>query len=163
MKASATRAAIRFLAHMRSCFSVDARIPQGCWITADTALHWGLIIAAAALVMWIRLLPLSPGILDDVATLVVWQRRASVVAASLPPEISARSRATELRRLLDQWRQHHLDEFNAERKQVAARLRSELSYAGADGVQHIILGDYDSYHWLRMARNYLRMELHAMP
>ena len=68
----------------------------------------------------------------------------------------AASRPAELRRRVDQWRQDHRGEFNAERDQLAARLKGELSHTGADGVQRIILGDYDSYHWLRMARNYLR-------
>ena len=105
---------------------------------------------------WIRLLPLSPGVLDDDAALRVWYRRARTIAATLPPDMPAASRPAELRRRVDQWRQDHRGEFNAEREQVAARLKSELSHAGADGVQRVILGDYDSYHWLRMARNYLR-------
>jgi dolichyl-diphosphooligosaccharide--protein glycosyltransferase len=68
----------------------------------------------------------------------------------------AASRPAEVRRQVDQWRQRNRDEFNAERARTAAQLRTELSYRGADGAQRIILGDFDSYHWLRMARNYIR-------
>jgi len=125
-------------------------------MTAGAAFRWALVIAAAALVTWIRLLPLSPGVLDDDAALQVWYRRASTIAATLPRDMPAASRPVELRRQVDQWRQDHRGEFNAEREQVAAQLKSELSHTGADGVQRINLGDFDSYHWLRMARNYLR-------
>ena len=36
------------------------------------------------------------------------------------------------------------------------RTEPELRYQGADGYEHVYLGDYDSYVWLRAARNYLR-------
>jgi hypothetical protein len=34
--------------------------------------------------------------------------------------------------------------------------RAQLQYRGEDGHDHVYLGDYDSYLWLRHARNYLR-------
>jgi asparagine N-glycosylation enzyme membrane subunit Stt3 len=143
--------------HKRPAVGVgDPQIHQRPAIHTGAAFHWVLIIAAAALVTGIRLLPLSPAVLDDDAALLVWYRQAATIAATLPPETPAASRPAELRHRVDQWRQHHRGEFHAERQQVAARLKSELTHTGADGVQRIILGDYDSYHWLRMARNYLR-------
>lgn len=39
---------------------------------------------------------------------------------------------------------------------AGGRLRSELSYSGSDGREHVYLGDFDSYLWLRYARNLLR-------
>ena len=63
------------------------------------AARWGLVAVAAAVVVWVRLLPLS---LDGVAH----------------PEL--------------------------------------LRYRGEDGREHVYLGDFDSYLWLRQARNYLR-------
>src|SRR5258706_9979981 len=33
--------------------------------------------------------------------------------------------------------------------------RAQLTYPGADGHEHVYLGDYDSYYWLRAARRYL--------
>jgi dolichyl-phosphooligosaccharide-protein glycotransferase len=124
-------------------------------IQKGTLLCWVLVIAVAALVAWIRLLPRSPRVLDDDAALQVWYRHASEIASSLPANLPDAERATELQRQMVQWREHHAAEFNAEREQLAAQLKSELSYTGADGVQRIMLGDLDSYHWLRMARNYL--------
>ncbi len=38
---------------------------------------------------------------------------------------------------------------------VAPAERSQLTYAGADGHEHVYLGDYDSYYWLRAARTAL--------
>ncbi len=126
------------------------------WIAVDSAFHWAMPIAVAAAVTWIRLLPLSPGVLNDDAALQVWFAKARSMASSLPTDIAAANRPAELRRRVDLWREQHRAEFDAERDQLAARLKGELSHTGADGVQRIILGDYDSYHWLRMARNYLR-------
>jgi oligosaccharyl transferase STT3 subunit len=63
------------------------------------AVRWGLVAVAAAVVLWVRLLPLA---LDGVA--------------------------------------------NAEL----------LRYRGEDGRERVYLGDFDSYLWLRHARNYLR-------
>jgi len=34
--------------------------------------------------------------------------------------------------------------------------RAELTFRGDDGREHVYLGDYDSYLWVREARNYLR-------
>lgn len=123
-------------------------IPKG-------TLRWVLVIAVVALVVWIRLLPLSPRVLEDDAALQVWYRHARAIASSLPANLPAAERDAELKSQVVQWREHHAAEFNAEREQIAAQLKSELSYTGADGVQRIMLGDLDSYHWLRMARNYL--------
>lgn len=115
-----------------------------------------LILATAGLVAWIRLLPLSPDVLKDIAALQVWYRQARVIAPTLAPDIPVASRPAELRRQVDSWRQQHRREFIAERDRLAGQLKSELSYRGSDSSEHVILGDFDSYHWLRMARNYLR-------
>ena len=39
---------------------------------------------------------------------------------------------------------------------MSQRLKSELRYGGNDGQEYVYLGDFDSYLWLRHARNYLR-------
>ena len=39
---------------------------------------------------------------------------------------------------------------------VEPDIRPELQYTGEDGRQYVYLGDYDSYLWIRHARNYLR-------
>ena len=83
--------------------------------------------------------------------------RESEIASSLPAVLPDAERATELQRQMVQWRAHHAAEFNAEREQLAAQLKSRSSVTPArTAVQRIMLGDLDSYHWLRMARNYLQ-------
>jgi hypothetical protein len=99
-----------------------------------------LVIATAALVAWIRLLPLSPGVLDDYAALQVYGT-ARTIAHSLPANLPAAERRAALQRRVAQWREGHREEFDAERQKIAARLRSEVSYKGADGARRIILGD----------------------
>jgi asparagine N-glycosylation enzyme membrane subunit Stt3 len=117
---------------------------------------WILAVGAAVLVAWIRLLPLSVGVLDDAAATMVSSRQARIIASGLPSDMSVANRNAETTRRLAQWKKDHRADFDAQVGQVAANLKSQLSYRGDDGVQRIILGDYDSYHWLRMARNYLK-------
>ena len=39
---------------------------------------------------------------------------------------------------------------------LPAHYRAQLTFRGDDGREHVYLGDYDSYVWVRHARNYLR-------
>jgi hypothetical protein len=71
----------------------------------------GLVLVAAALVLWVRILPLSLPRAHDLA-----------------PQAPA----------------------------VAEDIKAQLRYRGEDGREHVYLGDYDSYVWVRHARNYLR-------
>src|SRR5262249_16706042 len=48
------------------------------------------------------------------------------------------------------------DEFRAEKAAIAERIQSHLRYAAGDGREHVYLGDFDSYLWLRYARTLLR-------
>ena len=74
------------------------------------------------------------------------------IASSVPEA----QRIEERRRRLIQWKTQHQAEFASAQKSLSAQMRAQFSYAGEDGAQHVFLGDADSYHWLRMARNYLR-------
>ncbi len=125
-------------------------------IAALSVPAWILAIGTAALVIWIRLLPLSVGDLDDVAASLISLRYARMIASSLPPNTPVAQGRAEVHHKLDRWREEHRAGYDAQIRQVAAVLKSQLSYRGEDGVERIILGDIDSYHWLRMARNYLQ-------
>ncbi|MGD1096879.1 MAG: STT3 domain-containing protein [Bryobacteraceae bacterium] len=131
-------------------------LPSSRGIIAESLLHWALLIAAAALVAWIRLLPLSLGVLDDDAALRETNRVGQRIAASLSADLPASRRWTELLGGVARWHGQHRGQFNGERAQIVTKLRSEFSFQDAGGASHIFLGDLDSYHWLRMARNYLR-------
>ncbi|HEX9444443.1 MAG TPA: STT3 domain-containing protein, partial [Candidatus Binatia bacterium] len=49
----------------------------------------------------------------------------------------------------------HQAEYRAAGAAVRAELKSELGFEGKDGRRYTHLGDFDSYAWLRQARNYL--------
>ncbi len=124
-------------------------------ISAGALLHWALLIAAAALVGWIRLLPLSLGILDDDAALRARYQKAQAIAAGLPSYLPPLGKQERVLGALARWEKQDRNQFNAQREQIAAQLRLGFSFQDASGAAHIFLGDLDSYHWLRMARNYL--------
>ncbi len=134
----------------------DSKRWLGRWIGDEPAVHWALVLASLVVVGWIRMLPLSLGGTTEYAKRIVLVRHARQMAAALPagtaPAQGERLVAAELR----QWVKTNAAQFQAERDATGAKLRSELTYVGKDGVRHVFLGGYDSYHWLRMARNYLR-------
>ncbi len=122
--------------------------------TTETTVHWLALLGAVALVAWIRVLPLSLRVLDVEAGARVLAKQASQI--EIPSGIAAPRRDAERHRRLLQWREQHRAEFESARQSMAAQMRSQFSYQGEDGARHVFLGDADSYHWLRMARNYLR-------
>jgi len=87
-----------------------------------------LLLVAAAIVLWIRLVPLALPSLPARARAVVESRTAGSSAAEVDRDVA----------------------------QETARLEAALHYEDAAGRRHVLLGDYDSYLWLRAARNYLR-------
>jgi hypothetical protein len=94
----------------------------------SAVVRWWPILPAAALVLWVRLLPLSLGRIDDSVERHLRETTPAADRAALEPEATA----------------------------LSERLKAELRYRGADGREHVYLGDYDSYLWVRHARNYLR-------
>jgi hypothetical protein len=124
------------------------------WPAAETMIHWLALMVSVALVVWIRLIPLSLPSLDIEARARVLNEQARQI--EIPSTIPASERDAERRRRLIQWRTKHRAEFESACKLLTAQMRSQLTYAGEDGGRHVFLGDADSYHWLRMARNYLR-------
>src|SRR5258707_4693979 len=106
------------------------------------AVRPGLLATAVVLVGWVRVLPLSLSQLDAQAT----RNARHHVAQRLAADESG----------VEQWIEQHPAEFARERDEWAVRLKSQLSYRGTDQRDYVYLGDYDSYAWLRSARNYLR-------
>jgi hypothetical protein len=93
-----------------------------------------LAIALVAIVAWIRALPLQLAAINDFARAFVMRalvfRGESASAINSPAAI-------------------------AERTAIADGLRAPLIFRGADGNDHPLLGGFDSYYWLRLARNVL--------
>ncbi len=115
-----------------------------------------MLLVAAAAIAWIRILPLSLGELDDRAATRLRAQIAAQVEAQLPESIPPTQRRAEIDRVTAVWIKDHGEKFETWRREQADLIKSDLTYKGDDGRDHVFLGDFDSYHWLRMARNYLR-------
>ena len=111
-----------------------------------------LLLLAAVIVLWVRLLPLSLPIVPERATTLVRAR----IGARLAAERSGASSAGERQAAVDRWIAAHPDEFARDVAAERTRLTAALQYEDAAGRRRPFLGDYDSYTWLRAARNYLR-------
>jgi hypothetical protein len=125
-------------------------------VTASRAAGWALVLLVMVVVAWIRVTPQSLGVLDDradtMARVALRERLARELPASGPPS----RQGAEAEELAQRWIDRHPGQFKADAAAIARRFRSDLSYAAPDGREHVYLGDYDSYLWLRHARNYLR-------
>jgi hypothetical protein len=114
-----------------------------------------LLLGALALVAWIRMLPLSLGELDDRAELAARQSVQRRMAAALPQNLPRQQLQQDVARWTRAWIGENPDEFERQRTETAEALKSRLRFEGEDGREHVYLGDFDSYGWLRYARNRL--------
>lgn len=119
----------------------------------DRIICIGLLIGAMALVGWVRLLPRALAGVDKPAGVVAREAIAHRVYAQLPAD--SPQRRAPIDQTASTWIKDHPTEFQKLDDKIAGLINSEYRYTGDDGRQHVFLGDYDSYHWLRMARNYL--------
>lgn len=110
-------------------------------------LHFVLVAAAIALVVWIRLLPLHLPSCDEWGDRLARQDARRIWGEK---ENTARKDADFAR-----WLRQNEGWFEKDRAQIVSEIKSSFSFPGNDGRQHVYLGDFDSYHWLRMAQNYL--------
>ena len=123
------------------------------WPSAKATLHWLGLAVAVALVAWIRLVPLSLPSVEVEAGVGVLRSQADQIV--IPSSVPEAQRIEERRRRLIEWKARHQGDFARARESLAEQMRSQLTYTGEDGARYVFLGDVDSYHWLRMARNYL--------
>src|SRR5262249_13672231 len=128
----------------------SARLPDAMSRRGDIAAAV-LLALAAAIVVWIRLLPLSlPAVPERAALTARMQVDAQLAADGRASSPLARQRA------VDAWISAHPAEFAGQVQAATAQLRATLQYTDDGGRRRTFLGDYDSYTWLRAARNYLR-------
>jgi hypothetical protein len=114
-----------------------------------------LVLLSMALVGWIRLFPQSLVTLDDRAERIARRELQERLSGEAPARVPPARRLAHADGLTDRWIERHPAEFTAKKAAVAQRLRSELTYTGQDGRPYVYLGDFDSYLWLRHARNLL--------
>jgi hypothetical protein len=120
------------------------------------AAYWALVLLAMALVLWIRLVPQSLLVTDDWADRIVRRQIYEQVTREVPQHLPPSQRGAQANVLINQWIDQHQAQFKADKAAMSQRLKSQLRYAGNDGQEYVYLGDFDSYLWLRHARNYLR-------
>jgi Oligosaccharyl transferase STT3, N-terminal len=120
------------------------------------AVYWALVLLTMALVLWIRLVPQSLLVTDDWADRIVRRQIYEQVTREVPQHMPPSPRGAPANVLINQWIDQHQAQFKTDKAAIAQRLKSQLSYTGNDGQEYVYLGDFDSYLWLRHARNYLR-------
>lgn len=104
-----------------------------------------LLIAVALLVAWVRTLPGTLAALDEDAEGIVRRDILSVVG----PGGSMAAK-------VDAWITVHPADYQARKAAALSTLRDPLMYEDSHGVSRVYPGDFDSWVWLRNARNYLR-------
>ena len=124
--------------------------------SADRVSSAFFVLACVAVVVWIRLLPWSLPAAGPLAESILERQLREQVA----PDIMRREPADRWRDAVAAAARERLKsggpEIAAARAKLAAEIKSQLSFVGKDGRSYAYLGDYDSYVWLRNARNYLR-------
>ena len=116
--------------------------------------RWALVLLAMAVVLWVRTQPLSVPVTDDWADQLV-RRQIGVRIAQENQKRGRPSSFAQVEREVQAWIDGNAARFDAERAAVSEGLKSRLRYVGPDGQARVLLGDIDSYQWLRAARNYL--------
>jgi hypothetical protein len=121
----------------------------------DKTLRWILLAASMGLVLWIRLLPLSLPVAERWAEDSVWQSVRQRVAQNVGSTYPPAKAQSEIELKARQWVERHPAEFERDLAVTSRELKAKMQFEGEDGRQHVYLGDFDSYLWLRNARTYL--------
>lgn len=125
-------------------------------LSGEKVLSWALVLACAGAVLWVRALPLSLPAVEELAERVAWRNVRQRLAAELKERPGGEARRAGVEEAARQWVRDNRAQYEADKASLAAGLKSEMSFEGAGGRRYPYLGDFDSYVWLRNARNYLR-------
>lgn len=118
---------------------------------------WLLIFLSVALVLWIRTIPNSLSSLDDLAE---WKVRKQIRTQLLQGLNSNSGKAIsneEISYKIQEWISLNQGEFLKRKKELADTFKAEHRFVAPDGKEFPYLEGYDSYLWIRNARNYLRL------
>lgn len=111
-----------------------------------------LLSLALGLIAWVRLTPLSLPFADAEAAREV---RAEVLA-EIDPGLGDRvARRAAVDSRVDAWLAANPEQAASRTRARAAEIRSAYDDDGNGGPSYVYLGDFDSYLWLRQARNVL--------
>jgi dolichyl-diphosphooligosaccharide--protein glycosyltransferase len=108
-------------------------------------------------VLWIRTMPLSIPAAGDLAEQIVARNVREQIAPQVMRQVPGNEEEQKdyVEGAAREWIKRHQAEYDAARASIAAEVKSDFSFEAEDGRRYAYLGDYDSYVWLRNARNYL--------
>ncbi|HEX2386643.1 MAG TPA: STT3 domain-containing protein, partial [Candidatus Binatia bacterium] len=92
---------------------------------------------------------------NGLAQKVVEMRIREEIAPHIMSHFPAEQWADRLEAAVQEKLSENSAQFVAEQQRTVNEIKSELTFTGGDGRRYAYLGDYDSYVWLRNARNYL--------
>jgi oligosaccharyl transferase STT3 subunit len=122
---------------------------------AEALTRWALVAAAMLIVLWIRTLPLTIPAAGDLAERIVARNVREQIAPQVMRQVPGEAWRNHVEDAAQEWIKRHQAEYDAARASVAAEVKSDFTFKAEDGRKYVYLGDYDSYVWLRNARNYL--------
>jgi hypothetical protein len=122
---------------------------------AEKLTSWALVVGCMAVVLWIRTMPLSIPAADDLAESIVARKVREQIAPQVMRQVPGEKWKDYVEDTAREWIKRHRAEYDAARASVAAQVKSDFSFEAKNGRRYAHLGDYDSYVWLRNARNYL--------
>jgi dolichyl-diphosphooligosaccharide--protein glycosyltransferase len=123
---------------------------------AEKLTRWAFVVGCMAVVLWIRTMPLSIPAADDLAERIVARKVREQIAPQVMRQVPGEKWQDYVEDAAREWIKRHQAEYDAARASVAAQVKSDFSFKAENGRRYAHLGDYDSYVWLRNARNYLR-------
>lgn len=106
------------------------------------------------IVFWLRVQPLALAGLEPLVEDAVHKWAVNHVM-SRPNQKPPRS-AVEHKAMVDRWMADNPDKLATYKKNLLDKSRNALTVQAQDGTRYPYLGDVDSYHWLRAARNYVQ-------
>lgn len=124
--------------------------------SGERAVCWALVLACTAVVLWVRALPSSLPAAEELTERMAWRKVRERLAAeqtNRPAGEEGKARVEEAAR---EWVENNRAEYDAAKASLTVQLKSDMSFEAGDGRRYAYLGDFDSYVWLRNARNYLR-------
>jgi hypothetical protein len=121
----------------------------------EKSTRWALVAAAMLIVLWIRTLPLAIPAADVLAEKILGLKVREQIAPQVMQQVPGEDWKDYVEGAASEWLKRHRAEYDSAKAALRAEVKADLSFEAKDGRTYTYLGDYDSYVWLRNARNYL--------
>ncbi len=125
-------------------------------LSGERVVCCALVLACTAVVFWMRALPSSLPVAEELAEKIAWRQVRERLAAEQTNQSAGEEGRARVEEAARRWVENHRAEYEDAKASLAAQVKSDMSFEAGDGRRYAYLGDFDSYLWLRNARNYLR-------